>query len=162
MLRFKVVDIGPEGLEIDTDIPAEIIDSVKEKFIKFTQPFHLVAILHKTGDKVIVTGSMSSIYRGECGRCLDAVEGKWDKEFTFAVETDRTTEFIDITEPLREEVLLYLPEKIVCSDECKGLCPVCGENLNKKECGCDRSDFQNHIEDKNETYQPFKNLRLKQ
>jgi len=39
---------------------------------------------------------------------------------------------------VREQILLGLPMHVLCSDECKGLCQICGQNLNEKECGCDR------------------------
>ncbi|HUL59702.1 MAG TPA: DUF177 domain-containing protein [Anaeromyxobacteraceae bacterium] len=45
---------------------------------------------------------------------------------------------IDLAPILREQVLLALPGYPVCREGCKGLCPVCGANLNDRECGCDR------------------------
>lgn len=44
---------------------------------------------------------------------------------------------IDLDPLLREQVLLALPTYPVCEESCKGLCPVCGTNLNERECGCD-------------------------
>ena len=45
---------------------------------------------------------------------------------------------IDLDPILREQVLLALPVSVVCREECRGLCPVCGQELNEKECGCER------------------------
>lgn len=45
---------------------------------------------------------------------------------------------IDLDPILREQVLLALPVSVVCGEECKGLCTVCGQNLNEAECGCER------------------------
>jgi len=45
---------------------------------------------------------------------------------------------IDLDPILREQVLLALPGYPVCREGCKGLCPVCGANLNERECGCER------------------------
>ncbi len=45
---------------------------------------------------------------------------------------------IDLDPILREQILLSLPAYPVCRDACKGLCPACGQNLNERECGCDR------------------------
>lgn len=45
---------------------------------------------------------------------------------------------IDLDPILREQLLLALPGYPVCQDGCKGLCTVCGTNLNERECGCDR------------------------
>ena len=49
---------------------------------------------------------------------------------------------IDLTEPIREDVLMAIPSKPLCRDACKGLCPQCGQDLNVKECGC-KKDRQN-------------------
>lgn len=45
---------------------------------------------------------------------------------------------IDLDPLFREQLLLALPGYPVCREDCKGLCPVCGANLNDRECGCDR------------------------
>ena len=45
---------------------------------------------------------------------------------------------IDLDPLVREQLLLALPRYPVCQEDCKGLCPVCGQNLNEKDCGCDR------------------------
>lgn len=45
---------------------------------------------------------------------------------------------IDLEPALREQLILALPPYPVCQEGCKGLCPVCGTNLNERECGCDR------------------------
>ena len=55
-----------------------------------------------------------------------------------AEEEVYTGKEIDLDPLLREQVLLALPGYPVCREDCKGLCPVCGTNLNERECGCDR------------------------
>ncbi len=55
-----------------------------------------------------------------------------------AEEETYTGKVIDLDPIVREQVLLELPEYPVCDEQCKGLCPVCGANLNDRECGCDR------------------------
>src|SRR6266852_4336727 len=45
---------------------------------------------------------------------------------------------IDLDPILREQVLLALPMNVVCSDDCQGLCPMCGQNLNEGKCGCEQ------------------------
>lgn len=45
---------------------------------------------------------------------------------------------IDLDPIVREQVLLALPASVVCKDDCKGLCPRCGQDLNEAECGCER------------------------
>jgi uncharacterized protein len=64
------------------------------------------------------------------------VAGSFDAET--AQEDVYTGKVIDLDPILREQVLLSLPAYPVCQDGCKGLCTVCGANLNERECGCDR------------------------
>ena len=44
---------------------------------------------------------------------------------------------LDVDQLVGNELTLNLPMAVLCSDDCKGLCPVCGQNLNIKDCGCD-------------------------
>ncbi|MBR1859940.1 MAG: DUF177 domain-containing protein [Selenomonadaceae bacterium] len=46
--------------------------------------------------------------------------------------------FIDIAEMIRDTVMAAQPIKNLCKEDCKGLCPICGANLNENECNCDR------------------------
>jgi DUF177 domain-containing protein len=55
-----------------------------------------------------------------------------------AQEETYSGKVIDLDPIVREELLLALPGYPVCDESCKGLCPVCGANLNERECGCDR------------------------
>lgn len=59
-----------------------------------------------------------------------------DNDGTFVVVPD---EQLDIDQLLTEDILLDLPSKFLCSSDCKGLCPVCGKNLNEGDCGCQRN-----------------------
>jgi uncharacterized protein len=79
-------------------------------------------------------------YEEEAGGAEDKshhpVAGSFDAH---AAEEDvYTGKVIDLDPLLREQVLLALPGYPVCQDACKGLCSVCGGNLNERECGCDR------------------------
>jgi uncharacterized protein len=55
-----------------------------------------------------------------------------------AEEETYTGKVVDLAPLVREQVVLALQPYPVCRDACKGLCPVCGANLNDRECGCDR------------------------
>ena len=46
---------------------------------------------------------------------------------------------LDLAELATADILLELPTSVLCVESCKGLCPVCGANLNEGDCGCDRS-----------------------
>jgi uncharacterized protein len=79
-------------------------------------------------------------YRDEAGPAEDKahhpVAGSFDA--TGADEDVYKGKVIDLDPILREQVLLALPGYPLCQDGCKGLCTVCGNNLNERECGCER------------------------
>ena len=107
------------------------------------------------GDAFRVTGRATARLELQCGRCLDAFEVPVDATFELryvpAVENagddereisedDLTTAFyrdgsLDVIEMLREQFQLVLPMKPLCMDACRGLCPECGTNLNRTDCG---------------------------
>src|SRR5512142_385683 len=70
-----------------------------------------------------------------------------------AEEEVYTGKVIDLDPLVREQLVLALPAYPVCREDCKGLCPVCGTNLNERECGCDR-----HVPDPR--WAGLKNLKL--
>jgi uncharacterized protein len=81
----------------------------------------------------------------ECVRCLNGFSQPLEAELTelYAFTPDSATEsgfllpengIIDIGPVVREEMLLAIPINPLCSPDCKGLCPICGENLNETVC----------------------------
>ena len=59
-----------------------------------------------------------------------------DKDGTRLIFIESDANVIDISDFVRDTILLSVPMKPVCSDTCRGLCSVCGNNLNEYECGC--------------------------
>jgi uncharacterized protein len=108
------------------------------------------------GDVFRAVGRATTRLGLACGRCLDPFEMPVDARFDLRYvpqahntgegereirEDDLTTAYyregaLDLTELLREQFELALPMKALCSDACRGLCPECGVNLNRTECGC--------------------------
>lgn len=108
------------------------------------------------GDAFRVTGRAVAALELDCGRCLDPFEVPIDASFELRYipavdntgegereieEDDLTTAFyregaLDVIEMLREQFTLALPMKPLCAEACRGLCPECGANLNRTECGC--------------------------
>jgi uncharacterized protein len=58
----------------------------------------------------------------------------WSTDFTLIFDIDKQEEFIDISEDVRQELILNLPARVLCQENCKGLCVDCGVNLNNQEC----------------------------
>ena len=90
-----------------------------------------------------------------CGRCLKptTVEIPVEINENFSVtgkEKEETETFsgdtIDISSVVGRSILIGLPMKVLCDNDCKGLCPICGKDLNKGACECDTSRIDPRFE----------------
>jgi uncharacterized protein len=94
------------------------------------------------------SGQLVTSVAANCRRCLKeitlAVEAPLEVLFTEQADTDdplarvipaRAT-VVDLSEPIREELILAVPEYALCRDDCRGLCPHCGKDLNVGPCAC--------------------------
>lgn len=91
---------------------------------------------------ILVTGMIRTKVTCTCGRCLEKFKKNLEIEACHYYENASDTE-IDLTPELREDILIGLPQNCVCSEDCKGLCTVCGANRNLAECGCSNAVLGN-------------------
>jgi len=97
--------------------------------------YHLSAVM--AGADLVVTGRASVPLATVCARCLDDIRVVVAvKDLCFHFEKVRDME-VDLTEDVREELLLAVPSCFYCSPDCRGICPMCGTNLNHASCSCD-------------------------
>jgi uncharacterized protein len=104
-----------------------------------------------TSGEVVVRGTIEGTLAQECRRCLDPVDVPLREEVTFVFsppdllggEDDGEIRVLpagelelDLSEPIRDEVVLAAPTYTLCDPECKGLCPHCGADLNETTCDC--------------------------
>ena len=120
-------------------------------------PVELSMVVEKLGSEAFrVAGHARTRLEMACSRCLEPFEIPIDAAFDLRyvsqaentgeaereiVEEDLATAYyreglLDLTDMLREQFQLALPMKPLCSDECRGLCPECGANLNRTTCSC--------------------------
>lgn len=110
----------------------------------------------ETVDDIRLVGKLSTQVELHCARCLEPVERTVNESFDLLYRpqgVDRRGDEVSISraeteigyyqgegvlleDVLKEQILLALPVKQVCSTECKGLCPHCGQNLNVEHCDC--------------------------
>lgn len=83
-----------------------------------------------------VKGILSGKCVCTCSRCLNDFEKEIDLSIELFFEIRNRTK-IDITDDIREAVIFDHPEKLLCSEECKGICQRCGQDLNIDQCTCD-------------------------
>jgi uncharacterized protein len=121
-------------------------------------PVELDFDIHKDREKFRLEGTARTELELSCGRCLEPFSLPVDQAFDLRYqphahnsgegereieEDDLTTAFyendeIDLGQLMREQFYLALPMKPLCSDACQGLCPICGTNLNRGTCDCNR------------------------
>lgn len=123
--------------------------------------------------KVLVEAKTSLALAVPCDRCLEDVkvpiEVDVSKEIDFSIHEEKRTEDLDETsyvtgydldvdKLIYEEVLIGFPMKVLCSEDCKGICKVCGANLNKGECGCDRTELDPRMSAIRDIFNNFKEV----
>ena len=98
--------------------------------------YRLSAVM--AGADLIVTGTASVPLATVCARCLDDIRVTIAvRDLCFHFEKVRDLE-VDLTDDVREELLLAVPSCFYCAPDCKGICPMCGANLNHASCACDK------------------------
>lgn len=101
------------------------------------------------GQIVNLKGSITGIIEGQCSRCLESLDYnlnvEFDEDFSKLEHNEEIypieEESIELKDMVIDNIILSIPFKFLCSEECKGLCPVCGRNLNKYQCDCNKDNI---------------------
>ena len=94
-----------------------------------------------------IDGTITCVVEGYCDRCLDGIARSITLPINQTFYKDGTDgeldEYVysgsklDATKAVYDEIVLSLPSSFLCNEDCKGLCPKCGINLNESQCDCD-------------------------
>ena len=122
---------------------------------------HFEGELFREGSQTHLRGTVKVSVELQCTRCVepltmaleipfedvfvDASEERIEKDLEVPV-TDLDVELVaadelDLADIIREQILLNLPEQVLCKEDCKGLCPQCGANRNRQDCDCGDEDI---------------------
>lgn len=137
-------------------------------------------VLTNAGKGILVTGIVSGRVLGTCDRCLEEavldLTGEVEEYYLFRQEAtadgsdtlgdDDEMDFswvgedhtIDLTDAISSALLMETPYVVLCREDCKGLCPVCGENLNQVDCG-HGAQIERRREEERMASGPFSGLR---
>ncbi len=119
---------------------------------------HVIGEVTDQAGYMHLTMTATVAYHAECARCLEPVEGEFSVslERTVAAEGSLTEEQLeenvdeyavisdgrlDLGELVREELFLAFPMRILCADDCLGLCSKCGKPLRLGDCGCPKKEI---------------------
>ncbi|MBD3413338.1 MAG: hypothetical protein GF421_02780 [Candidatus Aminicenantes bacterium] len=154
-----IIDIDrlpAEGLEISRDFEFFNSELVEEEAV-FLQPVHTDFVIKRVGDEVLFKGNLTTKMSFICCRCLSPFELSINSGFDLVYlpeELDEekeelapedlqknfyTNQKINIRGIILEQLNLTFPVRPLCSEDCPGLCPVCGKNIRDEGCSCDLS-----------------------
>ena len=164
-LDLRPLLAGDRLLEFDYEL---LLDADSEDTVSFLtdvdfpSPMKVSGEITNTAGYMRMTLTMSVDYVAQCARCLSPVTGQFtlDLEKTVAprnllgdLDEDKLDEFaiiedgfLDMDEQLREQLEMEFPMRFLCREDCKGLCPKCGKNLNEGECDCDHTEIDPRME----------------
>jgi len=172
-MKIDIRQIRAAGTDFRFTGSAEEMD-IAVPGVKFPSPIEVELVATFAGDEIICQGEVFSEVEAECSRCLEpfdlVVEGalsfvvqlvdtlvelnSYDEDFEIVPKTQT---FLDISARVRDAIVLNIAMKPLCGEDCRGLCPMCGTNLNEGTCDCmpDKADerwdalkslFDNQIE----------------
>ncbi|HEX7294502.1 MAG TPA: DUF177 domain-containing protein, partial [Pyrinomonadaceae bacterium] len=113
------------------------------------------------GNEVFVNGHVDARAEVECDRCLKPIElpvnADFELEYITGSEYESSAaaelteaemsvsvfdgEALDVDEIVKEQILLAVPTRMLCREDCKGICPQCGTNRNTGECNCETKEI---------------------
>jgi len=104
--------------------------------ILINEPVKVKAIVSKIENSLNLKINLQAKALGQCSRCLNDIVLPIAKDFRLNIAIDKSDTSIDISEDIRQEIILEYPDKPLCKETCLGLCVNCGRNLNEGNCNC--------------------------
>ena len=156
MLKVDLGRLSREGsVVVDERVPADA-PLWKDSGLDWSEPVDVhIRVTEAGSGEVVGRGRVRGKLHQECRRCLEPVDGELDAELTLVfvegasrADSEEAGEYsydpgagdLDLSDAVREEVLLAMNPYVVCDPECPGLCPKCGANLKEGPCGCSESE----------------------
>ena len=153
-MKIRVDSIPGEGLRIERKIdPSDLEPDVPGHGLP--EAFSFIGRARRSSAGVMVKGNLTGSVRSQCGRCLGnfkmPVDAGMDIMFlprseraddeTELVDVDESFSYydgdsIDLLKEIKDLIIVSLPIKPICREDCKGLCPHCGADLNEGACRC--------------------------
>ncbi len=134
-MKFSVRDVTARGLEINQTVPKEGI-GLSDEEIDLRSPITVKAKIERVANQILARTKVKADYGYTCARCLEDFHEEHEAEYHFNFELTPQTEYVDLGEEIRQEMIMANPSRILCKKDCQGICPGCGANLNLEKCKC--------------------------
>ena len=160
---------------IDKMVPVEMTE-FRTSYGRFAiiekQDAHIV-VKHVKQRELTIDGEVQLVLEIPCDRCLEPVQVPFELEFTKNVDLQESDGEqiddldeknyidgynLDVDKLLYNEILIGWPMKILCSESCKGICNVCGQNLNKGSCDCEDTSLDPRMSVIRDVFKNFKEV----
>ncbi|HEX8709540.1 MAG TPA: DUF177 domain-containing protein [Pyrinomonadaceae bacterium] len=158
-MRIELENLEQTGDAFEHTYQPDELD-LEEEHARLTGPAEVRGRVSRSGQEVRLRGKIRAAAEVDCDRCLSpapvAVETAFDvgyipveaytaSEAAELQEADLSLSIfdgatIDVDELVREQVLLELPARALCAEDCRGLCPACGSNRNTAPCSCQSTE----------------------
>lgn len=166
MFTVKLDDIPEEGLNLSWEEKQGSLETylghLSSIDFGFETPLFGEARISRTGKAYLIQGSLRTLLRLRCARCLKEFSYPLSSTFDLTLHPAKGTGFeedveldeedmksaffeggeIRLSEVACEQIFLELPFQPLCSENCKGLCPQCGQDQNLFPCGCNREGLE--------------------
>lgn len=152
-MLIDIDKITKAGLKISRDFDFQSLELVEENAV-FLKPVHADVTMTRMGEEVWIKGRVTTRIGFVCSRCLIPYEGPVDSKFDLVYLPEEFHELkdelddedidqlfyqnhqIDVREVILEQLNLTFPAKPLCSENCEGICAVCGKIRRDGNCGC--------------------------
>lgn len=161
-MRIEVESLTGAGKPFAHTYRPEEVSLDEDEHARLTSRAAVEGTASRKGEEIRLRGTINAEVEVLCDRCLAAVRLPLEVEFDTAfvpqaAEAGRAEnvelltadmglaayegDAVDLDELVREQIMLALPSRRLCREECKGLCPKCGADLNAGECDCERGEI---------------------
>jgi uncharacterized protein len=159
-MKISVDEIPQSPKEIKFSENIEELNNIyrrsKNREFGFPASLEVEVVYYRSGSEIFFSGSFGGRFSGTCGRCLEDYDFPLTSRFDFILTPDParsergaeelsrddlglsyySTDEINLAPLIAEQVMLALPTRPLCSEDCQGLCGNCGANLNRESCSC--------------------------
>lgn len=138
-MQVKLRDVSREGVVFErTIMPCDI--ALTEDFVDQEKPLAISGRLQLVDDFILASLDINFTLATTCARCLEPLVRNFCKVCEFEIEFKQGDEAVDLSPYIREEIFMGYEPRVLCKEDCKGICPSCGAYLNKEKCECPKEN----------------------
>jgi len=137
-LMIPLFQVRDDAVDLEGELAPSALELDEDDRLAAPNPLRYQLRAQMAGADLLVAGHTSMVLRARCDRCLAYHDHEVRCDEVCHYLEAPTTDTVDVTPLLREDLLLQIPQKLLCQPECRGLCPQCGRNLNTRACECRR------------------------